>query len=92
MLHNALTTCPAMAQAQCQKDLKGLSKRIESKQGDLESAQQELQEQQKTEAAMQKRISEAERRLQVHNASSFRLTCVHGHNILDQSHVCTKPA
>ena len=62
-----------MAQAQCQKDLKGLSKKIESKQGDLEAAQQELQQQQKTEAVMQKRISEAERRLQVHDASCFAL-------------------
>ena len=52
-------------QAQCQKDLKGLSKQIESKQADLEKAQLELQHQQKTEAAVQKRIGEAERRLQV---------------------------
>ena len=52
-------------QAQCQKDLKGLTKQIESKQADLEKAQQELQGQQKTEAAVQKRVGEAERRIQV---------------------------
>ncbi len=52
-------------QAQCQKDLKGLNKQIETRQSDLEKAQQELQEQQKTESAVQKRIAEAERRLQV---------------------------
>ena len=69
-----------MAQAQCQKDLKGLSKKIESKQGDLEAAQQELSQQQKTEAAMQKRITEADRRLQVHNALLFCLSCAHRQN------------
>ena len=54
-----------MVQAQCHKDLKVLSKQIESKQSDLDRAQQELQHQQKREAAVQKQISEAERRLQV---------------------------
>ena len=63
-----LTASPDMAQAQCQKDLKGLNKQIETKQGDLEAAQQELQQQQKAEAGVQKRISEAERRLQVRKA------------------------
>lgn len=66
LVRDLLTTCLKWAQAQCQKDLKGLSAEIENKQASLEAAQQELQQQQKTEAAMQKRISEAERRLQVH--------------------------
>ncbi|DBB00026.1 hypothetical protein WJX77_003476 [Trebouxia sp. C0004] len=59
-----LAKTDAKTQAQCQKDLKGLAKQIESKQADLEKAQLELQHQQKTEAATQKRIGEAERRLQ----------------------------
>lgn len=57
--------CYCFAQAQCQKDLKGLNKQIESKQGDLEKAQQELQQQQAMESAVQRRIAEAERQLQV---------------------------
>lgn len=56
-------------QAQCQRDLKGLSKQIESKQSDLEKAEQALQQQQKTEAAVHKQILEAERRLQVDAAT-----------------------
>ena len=66
LARNLLNICVELAQAQCQKDLKGLSTKIENKQASLEVAQQELQQQQKTEAAMQKRISEAERRLEVH--------------------------
>ena len=62
---NVLSLCVAATQAQCQKDLKGLTKQIESKQADLEKAQLELQHQQKTEAAVQKRTGEAERRIQV---------------------------
>ena len=64
---DVLSLCAAACavQAQCQKDLKGLAKQIESKQAGLEKAQLELQHQQKTEAAVQKRIGEAERRLQV---------------------------
>ncbi len=61
----SLSAAAYAVQAQCQKDLKGLAKQIESKQADLEKAQLELQHQQKTEAAMQKRIGEAERRIQV---------------------------
>jgi len=61
----SLCVAACATQAQCQKDLKGLTKQIESKQADLEKAQLELQHQQKTEAAVQKRIGEAERRLQV---------------------------
>ena len=66
-LMDVLSLCAVACtiQAQCQKDLKGLSKQIESKQADLEKAQLELQHQQKIEAAVQKRIGEAERRLQV---------------------------
>lgn len=66
-------------QAQCQKDLKGLSKQIESKQGDLEVAHKQLQQQQKTEAALQKRISEAERRLQVQGRLWFCCKSAHAH-------------
>ena len=64
---DVLSLCGAACavQAQCQKDLKGLAKQIESKQADLEKAQVELQHQQKTESAVQKRIGEAERRIQV---------------------------
>jgi septal ring factor EnvC (AmiA/AmiB activator) len=64
---DVLSLCAAACavQAQCQKDLKVLSKQIESKQADLEKAQLELQHQQKTEAAVEKRIGEAERRIQV---------------------------
>ena len=61
----SLCAVACAVQAQCQKDLKGLSKQIESKQADLEKAQVELQHQQNTEAAVQKRIGEAERRIQV---------------------------
>lgn len=67
----ALAQFTDMLQAQCQKDLKGLNKQIESKQADLEVAQQQLRQQQKTEAALQKRISEAERRLQVQGPLCF---------------------
>lgn len=70
-----LAKTDAKTQAQCQKDLKGLSKQIESKQGDLEVAHKQLQQQQKTEAALQKRISEAERRLQaLHGKEGKRYT------------------
>ena len=62
-------------QAQCQKDLKGLTKQIESKQADLEKAQQELQGQQKTEAEVQKRVGEAERRIQVNHIVVCRIVC-----------------
>ena len=70
-------------QAQCQKELKGLNKQVESKQADLGSAQQELQRQQKVVDAVQKRIAEAERRQQAHmhclatfSAVCERCTCV----------------
>lgn len=54
-----------MLQAQCQKDLSKLSKEVSSKEGELNGAQAELQQQQDSEAALKKRIAEAERRLQV---------------------------
>lgn len=53
------------SQAQCQKDLGKLNKEVEIKESELSKAQTSLHQQQNTETALQKRIAEAERRLQV---------------------------
>ena len=53
-------------QAQCQKDLGELNSEVVAKEEELSGAQAKLHEQQQTEAALQKRFAEAERRLQVH--------------------------
>lgn len=51
--------------AQCQTDLSKLSKEVAAKEDELSEAQSNLHQQQNTETALQKRIAEAERRLQV---------------------------
>ena len=56
-------------QAQCQKELGELNNEVVSKEEELSGAQANMHQQQQTETALQKRITEAERRLQVSSAS-----------------------